>query len=74
MPQITLITDPFANANVWGNPEVERFCFNASEWVVQNQAFKDVAIQLGYFCLAAGWIIGALTVYFMLKRKYGSSK
>jgi len=67
--QIVFHADPLTTAYPFGR-EVEQFCFNASQWYVQQQAFKDVAMQLGYFCLVVGAIIGALAGYYYAKRKY----
>lgn len=72
--QVIFTTDPIGNANPWGNLEVQRFCFNATEWEAQNRAFTDVALQLGYFCLAVGFIIGIIAGYLWAKRKYGCSE
>lgn len=61
--------DPFAMGD-----NVREFCFNATQWMAQQQAFMDTAKQFGYFCLIVGAIIGALAGYYYAKRKYGSSE
>jgi vacuolar-type H+-ATPase subunit I/STV1 len=37
-----------------------------------NQAWLNNATQLGYFALAIGFVIGFISGYFYLKRKYGN--
>ena len=66
---LPLSDDPFAMGD-----GVTSFCFNATEWLVQQQQFTDTAMRFGYFCLIAGAIIGALTGYYYAKRKYGCSE
>jgi hypothetical protein len=71
--QIVYNVDPLTTAYPFGR-DVQQFCFNASEWYVQQRAFHDVAMQFGYLCLIVGAIIGALAGYYYAKRKYGCSK
>ena len=40
--QVVFNVDPLTTAYPFGR-DVQQFCFNASEWFVQQQAFKDVA-------------------------------
>ena len=70
--QIVFVTDPIGNANPFGNVNVSEFCFNASEWLVQQQQFREVALQLGYFALVVGFLMGLVAGYYYCKRKYGS--
>lgn len=63
------LDDPFAMGE-----GVNQFCFNATQWMAQQQKFYDVAMQFGYFCLVAGAIIGALAGFYYAKRKYGCSE
>lgn len=38
-----------------------------------NDAWMHNAMLLGYFCLAVGFIIGAVSVYFYMGRKYADT-
>jgi len=38
-----------------------------------NQAWTNNAMQLGYFCLAVGFLIGFGSAYIYFKRNYGIS-
>lgn len=69
--QIVLLTDPFGNVSLFGNSDVSQFCFNATEWLAQQHEFRDVALQLGYFALVVGAVIGFVSGYYYCKRKYG---
>jgi len=60
-----ILDDPFAMGE-----GVREFCFNATQWMAQQQQFQETAMQFGYFCLIVGGIIGALTGYYYAKRKY----
>jgi hypothetical protein len=61
--QIILTTDPSGLSSPFLSNETKQMCLNASEWVATQQAFKDVAFQLGCMMLVTGFIIGALAVY-----------
>lgn len=37
-----------------------------------NDAWMHNAMQLGYFCLAVGFVIGFTSAYIYQKRKYGN--
>lgn len=62
-----VLDNPFAMGE-----NVDQFCFNATQWIAQEQAFRETAMQFGYFCLIVGAIIGALVGYYYAKRKYES--
>ena len=51
---------------------VQRFCFSANDWFLQQQLFKTTAMQFGYFCLFTGCIIGIFIGWHLAKRKYGN--
>jgi len=71
--QIILSTDPMTAANPFlGSADIPRFCLNASEWIAQQQAFREMAMQLGYFCLITGAFVGFISGYYYAKRKYGN--
>lgn len=63
--QIVLQTDPIGNANPFGNEQVYEFCINASQWMQQQQSFKDVAFQFGIICLIVGFVIGFVAGYYL---------
>jgi hypothetical protein len=67
--QIILTQDPTGLANPWGSDTATSMCFNASEWIATQHAFKDVSVQFGYICLAIGIFFGALYMYLYLKYK-----
>jgi ABC-type xylose transport system permease subunit len=60
-----VLENPFAMGE-----NVEQMCFNATQWLAQQQQFRETAMQFGYFCLIVGCIIGALAGYYYAKRKY----
>lgn len=63
----------FQNVSVFGNEFTQRICFTSNEiWDVYNQSFAN-SLQLGRICLVVGFIIGALSVYIYMSRKYGST-
>jgi hypothetical protein len=70
--QIILTTDPFGNANPFGNEEVYEFCINATQWMGQQQAFREVALQLGMICLIIGFMIGVFAGYYLCRNRYGN--
>jgi hypothetical protein len=43
---------------------------NAVELAQLSQAWQDLAIQLGYVCLAIGFVFGLIAGYFYAKGKY----
>lgn len=72
--QIVLTTDPSGLAGPFLSSETKQMCLNATEWVATQQAFKDVAYQLGLIMLLVGFFIGLLTGYYYCRNKYGSSE
>jgi len=70
--QIVLATDPINQSYFGLNGEVERICFNATEWYAQQHQFQANAYQFGLIVFAAGLIIGGLIVYARF-RWYGNS-
>lgn len=51
--------------------DIREVCINASQWAVQQEAFRETTIHLAYFCLATAAIIGFISGYIYAKRKYG---
>jgi hypothetical protein len=51
---------------------VDRFCFTVNDWALQQQIFKETALQFGYFCLFAGAVLGIFIGWHLAKRKYGN--
>jgi ABC-type xylose transport system permease subunit len=45
---------------------------NSIELIQMSQAWHDLAMQLGWFCLIVGFIIGVTAGYWYSRRKYGS--
>ena len=71
--QIQFLKDPLTDAYPFGR-EVNEFCFNTSQWIAQQRAFHDVAMQFGYIALAIGFLLGMSIAYRIFWVKYGRSK
>jgi hypothetical protein len=70
--QVILNNNPAFNLSPFAmSPGVEGFCFNANEWIAQQNQFREVAMQFGYFCLFAGVCLGLWIGWHLAKRKYG---
>ena len=72
--QIVLPSDPFGYDPFGMGDGVREFCFNTTQWLEQQQQFRDIAVKFGYIALAIGFAIGALTMWLYYRNKYGSSE
>jgi hypothetical protein len=70
--QIVLATDPMTTSNPFlGSGAINQMCLNATEWIADQHAFQQTAMQFGYFCLVTGAFVGFIAGYFYAKRRYG---
>lgn len=50
---------------------LEQTTNNSLELIQMSQAWHDLAMQLGWFCLIVGFVIGVSAGYLYSRRKYG---
>lgn len=60
--QIILSTDPYGNANIFGNPVVDKICHNATQWMELIRNFDNALYNAMVIGIVLGFIIGAVGV------------
>ena len=55
---IILSEDPFGNANIFGNPVVEKICHNSTQWVQLIADFDSTLWQAIISGLVIGFVVG----------------
>jgi sensor c-di-GMP phosphodiesterase-like protein len=60
--QITLLTDPYGNANIFGNPITDTICHNGTQWVQLIQGFDNALYNAMVIGIILGFVIGVVAV------------
>ena len=60
--QVVLLTDPYGNANIFGNPIVEKICHNGSQWIDLIRQFDDALYDAIVTGLIIGFVIGIISI------------
>jgi len=60
--QVVFLTDPFQNANIFGNPIVTKICHNGTQWLDLIRQFNQALYNAITVGLIIGFYIGIISV------------